>query len=162
MSPLSYRALAVISPDLNDFRELWAEYLEETFKEGDPVRPSESNLRYFSNLAREFITNPDSGVVVVAYDRHIPVGVVMWGWSGDQLETTYGKTAVGWGTYVRPSYRCKQVSNELRKSATAWLKDKEFEAVQGSVRTVSPAAVKSAESFGFKATDTIVMLELND
>jgi len=147
--------------DLRKFEMLWEEYLEENHKAGDIMLPTKANLKSFRQIASAYVESPELGFVLLAEEKKIPVGVLMWGALPSLgFETTLGKTANGWGTYVRPEWRGKGLSSELREQARVLLKAIGINTLMGSVLPGNLPAEGSVDSLGFERGAQVVIWRL--
>lgn len=147
--------------DLRQFDCLWMEYLQENLKAGDTTLNSKNNRAFFHRVARHYMTYPKLGCVVMAFDGKVPAGVVMWGaFIGDALETTLGKVAHGWGTFVRPKYRGEGLSSKMRGLAEDHLRAQRIRSLLGTVLPSNIPGLRSVEARGFKQTSMNVVLDL--
>lgn len=148
--------------DLRQFDLLWGEYLEECQKRGDTTKNTRNNREFFRKVARHYMTNPELGIVAMAFDHHVPAGVVMWGAfiGAMPVQTTLGQVANGWGSYVRPAYRGEGLSRKLREFAASHLVAVGADTLLGSVNAGEEAALKSVLNMGFVPRQLVVSLDL--
>jgi GNAT superfamily N-acetyltransferase len=105
------------------FRELWMEYLEEQHRKGSMVLPSESNLAFYAELFRFYVSGKVPGICVFAGDY----AVTLNGSNLDPLEIASGEYSYLWGVYVRQEYRGKGVSHAIHKLVMELLPELGFE-----------------------------------
>lgn len=147
--------------DKNLVMKLWAEYLDDKGSDsaGGTVPSSEHNMEVFGNIFDAYVTGEHDGVVLL----HAEDAVLMWGDPGGQLfETSLGRSAQGWGIYLRETHRGKGLSAAMRTKAANILKEMGFDSVCGHVDPDNEDALQSAKKFGFKTGGVIVYYDLKE
>lgn len=113
------------------FTELWSELLKRDYELGAELEPNSQTISFFYQLYRAYVDHKNlPGVVLLGPDLE---GVVMWGASNETLSMRWGKTAVAWGTYVRPQYESEGWEQLLNDMAMAKLRGLGFEAVMADM-----------------------------
>lgn len=111
------------------FATLWKEFLEDQFAKGSHIRPTDENVKVFLNIYDNYLSGKFAGVVLfVGLDA-----VCMMGDTGNVFDSTYGKIAKGWGTYVRPNKRGQGISKRLREAGYNKLREMGFDNVFGDL-----------------------------
>ena len=129
--------------DVGLFKKLWRKYMEQQQDLGSPILASDSNLELMTKFFDAYV-DPESsvdGVVLFIAD----VAVIMWGDTGSYFETSYGKTAYGWGIYVESEHRGKGMSKMLYEEMFKRLREKGFEHWTGSLLDGNEAGEKALE-----------------
>jgi len=147
--------------DRNLVLKLWGEYLadEGSAAVGGMVPPTEHNMKVFGSIFDAYVSGEHDGVVLL----HAEDAVLIWGDPGGQLfETPLGRSAQGWGVYVRKEQRGKGISAALRTKGANILKSMGFESICGQVDLNNDSAWESVDSFGFKVGGTIVYYDLKE
>lgn len=139
------------------FLELWTEYLTEQYEAGGELVPSSSTLSTFMQLFRLYTqgenpVGPSSrgtqGVVVFGAKEN---AVLLWGATGVAFDFRWGRTANGWGTYVRPKYREQGWSARMRECAGRYMRDAlGFEAVMGMATDDNKVGLETGIKAGFE------------
>lgn len=66
------------------------------------------------------------------------------------FDTPWGKTAAGWGTYVREEKRRSGLATELRELVVTRLRELGYKAIIGATHTNNPAGPASVARFGWQ------------
>jgi GNAT superfamily N-acetyltransferase len=145
-----------IPTDLDDFRLMAFEYLTELRTVGSEVIVSERTVEYWSDVFALYIDEPELGVVVLAYqpDHDRPLGFSMAGAASPEpspMDTEFGKTAIGHGTYVRPGFRQSGVGQALRARVKQMLRERGFDTLVGGVHLANERGIASLRESGFIA-----------
>ena len=128
------------------FIDMLGDYLEEESSNGSELSPSVRNFNFLAEIARLYLFGQIDGVVLLAGE----VGFLLWGKAPNQLDYRWGKTAVGWGTYVRPGFRGQGISKALREEGKRQLRNKGFAVVLGAVLVGNTAGKESGIKAGFE------------
>ncbi len=140
---------AAVMDDEGLFRKLWGEFIVEHHKSGSDIMPTARTMNFFMVLFREYTSGHDSGAVVLDTDGR---GVLMWGESSGGLpyDSTFGRVASGWGTYVQPQHQGKGISKALRRKGTKLLKKRGFDTVIGAAASANEVGKETGIRFGFE------------
>ena len=129
--------------DRLEFLGRWREMLQENYRIGGEIIPSDVNVERYGDLFDVYVSGMAEGVVVVAEDEGEIVAVLMWGFGGEPFETRFSKFAVGWGTYVAPSHRRRGLSDRVRDYGEERLKQLGFKTVLGQAVDSNEAGLAS-------------------
>jgi len=149
--------------DRNLFKKLWMEYLISSHESGDSeVIPNENNLEKFCIMFDLYTSKDVEGIVLFVGDY----AVLMWGSIGVlPFDAKVSQRAMGWGTYIKPSYQGKGISKIIRRAGIEELKKMGFQCIFGEVKHKGndfEKRCKSAESIGFKPYATTYIMYLED
>lgn len=138
------------------FLSMVAAYLHELREMGSEVMVTERTLDFWDSIFEMYIEQPDTGVVLVAVDRSSRefAGFTMAGAMSPEpapIDTDFGKTAIGHGTYVKPQYRGRGISSILRASLKERLALVGFTTLVGGVHLENARGIASLRSTGFTA-----------
>lgn len=152
--------------DRPQFMALWAEFLTDQRKQGSHIHDSVHNLNiyrgYFDAYTRGslmgdcFLWFPDDA-------PEEPQGVLLVGedWSPDNMETDLGKTAKGWGVYVRPAYRGRGVGEQLRRASVPVGLRRGCDTVENLVLATNKPGELFATAMGFGSKYRMVWFTAN-
>jgi GNAT superfamily N-acetyltransferase len=119
------------------FLQLAALYLREMEDAGTEVLATRKSLAFYGALFASYVEHGNGIVLLVGdYAFSIAGGVevdlanAQWPIT---LDTKFGKTAYGWGTYVRPQHRRSGVASRLRTELKLALRSLGFETLIGGV-----------------------------
>jgi GNAT superfamily N-acetyltransferase len=149
--------------DRDAFLGLWREMLVENYGIGGEILPSESNVEFYGRLFDAYVTEQFQGAILLSVgDDAIPNGCLLWGDSGPgQVETRWGRIAMGWGTYVRPEFRRRGISTDLRCEGRALLREMGFDTVLGSAVETNEAGIRSGlDRGGFRLHGIVGVIDL--
>lgn len=128
------------------FRKLLMAHLREMRAKGSEIHPTDRSADFYCGLFDRYVTGRADGVVVMADD----VGFSMAGDATLPLDSDFGKTAIGWGTYVAPEARGAGLGNELRRVLRAALRERGFQTVLGGTHIGDLVALASVQHTGWK------------
>lgn len=131
--------------DLDHFRSMERDYLTELRLHGSEIQPTERSVGFYCDLFDAFVVHRSIDGVVVISD----IGFSMAGNATSGLDTDFGKTAIGWGTYVAPHGRGFGHANELRKALRIELRRLGFQTVTGGVHPGNAPAIDSLHHTGW-------------
>lgn len=145
--------------DQRVFLVLWREYLEECRKMGSEIQPTVRTMNFFGRLFFNYVHKIVDGICLIAGDAD---GVLFWGLplGGLPFDTDFGRTAQGWGTYVRPLHRREGISLVLREEAKRELARRGFDSVLGTVLDSNRPGRVLLQSAGFTLYSRIGILRL--
>jgi len=114
------------------FLELWEEYLEHQIKMGSDIVITSKTLNYFEDVFWSYVDGNLDGVTIFGADNN---AVLMWGETGSNFpyDTSLGKWASGWGTYIRPEYRRMGWSKRMRGIAKQIMYEQGFDTMIGGI-----------------------------
>ena len=133
--------------DATLFQELWKEYLEDQAEKGGDIVPDPRSLRTFVQLFHKYTEGDLSGLVLLGARGN---AVLMWGDPVIELTLRFGRVAQGWGTYVRPEFRRKGISKQLRDLAVPALREAGFDAVLGTGLIGNEEGLINGVGYGFE------------
>ena len=107
--------------DLELFKELWMEFLEDQYEKGDLTLPSEHNLELAVNLFQSYVSGDTLGIVLFLMVDGKDVGVHMGGEIPGGPELSIGKYTMLFGVYYRPEHKGHGYTNLLFQKMTDWL-----------------------------------------
>jgi GNAT superfamily N-acetyltransferase len=147
--------------DLTRFLSLWRCYLAELHEAyGGEILPTERTMTFFTDLFMGLLGG-DRGVCLLAEDDGRAVGTLLWGsLQQPPVDTSLGRTAQGWGTYVVPDARGRHVASQLRYAGAKALLEMGFEHVVGAAEKANDAGLVSGTKAGFRIVQQIGVLEL--
>ena len=91
----------------------------------------------------------------------MPVGVLLWGNAAESpIDTTLGRAAQGWGTYVIPEARGVGVSSKLRRAGAKVMRELGFDAVVGAADRLNERGLETGKRSGFRITQQLGVLDL--
>ncbi|HKV13347.1 MAG TPA: GNAT family N-acetyltransferase [Thermoanaerobaculia bacterium] len=129
--------------DRRHFQRLAAEFAEEGVTPGMVAGPATE--AFFARLFVQYVYDlPETGAVAVH-----PAGFCMAG-GPIPYDTPWGKTASGWGTYVRPEHRRSGLATALRDLVVLRLRELGFRAIIGATHIDNPAGPASVARFGWQ------------
>lgn len=164
MSAIAYLTRLASPTDSDEFLAMMYEHLCELRRLGSEIQPSEATLDHFFNLFVSYVNStldedtrtefgleaPLSGVVAVLDLENVVQGFSMAGEIGPQLvDTDFGRVAIGHGTYIRPAYRGRGLSRELRDLVRRELKSRGFDTIVGGVHLNNSLGAASLKSSSF-------------
>lgn len=142
------RTRLATSTDLHTFLTLAGAYLVELHNLGSEIQPTPNSLSFYQ-LVFEMVTSPassDCGVCVLTGDYGFSIASEV---SAPMVDTEFGRTAFGHGTYVRPEYRRQGVSKLLRDRVRGELIARGFNTVIGGIHLQNDVAVQSLDRTSF-------------
>lgn len=98
---------------------------------------------FYLGLFRAYTPLGAAGAVALCLDGFCLAGGPL------PYNTPWGKTAAGWGTYVRPDARGKGLSRQLRQLVIDRLRKLGFKAIIGQVDSNNAAGQASLDSLGW-------------
>lgn len=128
-----------VPADRGLFLTLWQSYLEEMRTKGSEILPTERTLNFYVNLFDAYVNGERPGVVAVIY----PIAVSMAGDCTPDYDSTFGKQAIGWGTYVAPVARNHGNANRLREFVWGALSALGFDTLLGTTQLGDDGAAAS-------------------
>jgi GNAT superfamily N-acetyltransferase len=134
------------SNDKDIFMELWKEAVESQSRMGSSIVPSAKTMNFFSGIFDAYTSGELEGVCLFGASKN---AVLLWGEMGSELpwDSTMGKWAMGWGTYIRPAYRRQGVARLLRDEAMKYLYEMGIETVIGTSVSGNVAGEESMASY---------------
>lgn len=132
--------------DVAAFRRLLVAHLREMRTKGSEIQPTDRTADFYCGLFDRYVGGGADGVVVMADD----VGFSMAGDATLPLDSDFGKTAIGWGTYVVPGERGAGLGNELRRVLRAELRERGFQTVLGGTHIGDLVALASVRHTGWR------------
>lgn len=135
-----------ILADSGAFRPLLMAYLREMRAKGSEIQPTNRTADFYHSLFVRYVTGAADGAVVMAGD----VGFSMAGDATAPVDSDFGKTALGWGTYVAPVARGDGLGDDLRRALRAALRARGFQTVLGGAYVGDLAAHASVKRTGWK------------
>jgi GNAT superfamily N-acetyltransferase len=149
--------------DLRQFTFLWKEYLLELQTLGGAIWPSHRTLRFYREMVRIYDSDPLLGVCLIGWEGKKPAGVVLWGTLAPMpIDTDHGRVAQGHGTYVRPDFRGRGLSSELRTAAKTILKANGFDTVIGAAEIDNKTGLATGMGAGFEIVQQVGVLSLKE
>tara|TARA_Y100000310_G_scaffold225116_1_gene227123 strand:- start:2590 stop:3114 length:525 start_codon:yes stop_codon:yes gene_type:complete len=135
------------------FLTIWEEAIKSQYAIGGTMIPSLKTMAFFRDLFRAYVAREMEGVVLFGASEN---AVLLWGDVGNVFpwETTIGKFAMGWGTYVRPDYRRQGWARALRDEAMVKMYDMGFDTVIGTAVSGNEAGNESLLDYGATASGT--------
>ena len=139
------------------FLKLYKEHLESVQYEPGRALPTERNLEVIGRVFDSYVSGELDGVVLlVAQDA-----MLMHGEQGEPLlETNLGRTATGWGIYVRENLRGRGVIQKMYKRSKTLLREMGFDHVYGCVSVDTGPGRRATEKAGFKGSSLLIHLPL--
>lgn len=143
-----------IRADYDQFMTLAAAYLVELRELGSEIRPTSNSLSFWGDLFTMATTQPKSTipglemVIVMIGDYGFSVAGSL-GYPMSVVDTDFGKTAYGHGTYVRPDKRRMGLSRVLRDKMREELRRRGFETVIGGAHLRNSAGAASLKDSHF-------------
>jgi len=159
--PLEDSVYLAGSDEQDIFMELWKEGVESQFKMGSSVVPSVKTMDFFLDVFNSYASSELKGVCLFGASEN---AVLLWGETGSDFpwESTMGKWAMGWGTYVRPAYRRQGVSRLLRNQAMRYLNAMGIETVTGTSISRNIAGKESMTCYGADVAGTEWRMKVED
>ena len=147
-----------IEDDEELFLELWEELIADQKRLGSDLLLTQRTMDFFAHMFRSYVQGIIEGVVVFgAFDN----AVLMWGKAGElPWDSSFGKWANGWGTYVRPEYQKQGWSKKIREEGKRHLKLMGFEALLGGPLNKNNIARESCLKFGGRLHQEIFLFDL--
>lgn len=136
--------------DLPAVYDLLNAYLTDMRSKGAEIQPTIRTLDFYASLADRYVDGEVDGAVVVADSESGLVGVSMAGDCTLPIDSDYGKTAIGWGTYVVPSERGNHLGDSLRQVLRNALRSAKFDTVIGGTYITDNAALCSVQHTGWR------------
>lgn len=133
--------------DSAPFMTLAADYLTEIRALGSEIRPTQKTMEFW-RLLFDAYTDPENanaavgicGAITLSLDASVLCGFSIAGSTGPTLlDTDFGHTAYGWGTYVVPAQRGKGISGNLRAVLMRALRNLGFDTITGGVHVGNAA-----------------------
>ena len=143
----SWQPTDASATDRAAFLEMLLAYLKEC---GGDVLPCPENVELYGAIFDRYVSGEAEGVALLAVAAGAPVGFTMAGEFPLGFLTSHGKTAMGWGTYVRPEERRKGYARWLRRALDARLRVMGFDAVVGGYSPGNAPAEASLRGAGFE------------
>lgn len=133
--------------DRDLFMTLWREFALDIQGNGYELRWTPRTESFFCTLFDAYVSESLDGVVLLAGTD----GALIWGEIGKEplFDTSFGRIANGFGTYLRRSLRGLGLSTRMREIAAARLSEMGFDCVLGAARHENRAGYESSLSFGF-------------
>lgn len=125
--------------DRDYFLCLWHDYLTEMAAKGSEILPTPRTLAFYADLFDAYTSGTKLGIAAVAY----PAAVSMAGDATPGYDSTQGRTAIGWGTYVVPELRDRGHAAEIRNFVIAELARRGFQTLLGTVQVGDNDALSS-------------------
>ena len=124
--------IAQESGDGEIFLELWGEYIDTQIEMGSHIIKTDKTMNYFEDLFHSYIDGVLDGVTIFGADNN---AVLMWGETGSDFpyDTSLGKWASGWGTYIRPEYRRMGWGKMMRGIAKQIMCEQGFDTMMGGI-----------------------------
>jgi len=157
--------------DAPAFMELWGEYLNQQWEDGGELVPTSTTLSSFASLFTLYTTGHKpmgpgvrgrDGVAVFGADEN---AVLLWGTTGGAapFDFRWGRTANGWGTYVRSRHRGKGWSARMRAAASKYMREElGFDAVIGTAHNENPVGLETGLRAGFEIYAQTGVLRLKE
>lgn len=144
--------------DRSLFMELWKEFALDIRGNGYELLWTPRTEAFFGGLFDAYLSKDLDGVVLLAGSD----GALIWGEIGKEplFDTTFGRIANGFGTYVRRSLRGIGLSRRMREIAAADLYAMGFDCVLGAARHENVAGYESSLAFGFSEHSVTGVLRL--
>lgn len=138
--------------------------LADTAALGGEILPSDKNVATFGQLFDAYVEGRLTGVALVAEDEAGLTGALLWGQGGvNPFETTWGYSAMAWGTVVAKRARGRGLSTALRREGRRWLRQYGFDTVVGSAVDTNDAGIGSGlGSGGFRLHGIIGVVDLRE
>lgn len=133
--------------DRDLFLALWCEFALDIQENGYELRWTPRTEAFFGSLFDAYVSGTLDGVVLLAGTD----GALIWGEIGKEplFDTSFGRIANGFGTYLRRSLRGLGLSTRMRDVAASRLRELGFDCVLGAARHENRAGYESSLSFGF-------------
>ena len=139
--------------DMLAYEEMLRHFLLEQEKAGSPVRLTRRTLNFYRDLAFGYVIGAEPGVVVFAlHDTPAgpqPIGFTVAGQAApDILDTTHGKIATVWITWVDPAHRRKDLGIGMLLYGEPRLVELGFETAAMTFREDNPEGRALGIAFG--------------
>ncbi|MAH51175.1 hypothetical protein CMI37_35485 [Candidatus Pacearchaeota archaeon] len=140
------------------FLGLWGELVETQAGFGGDMLWTPRTKGFFAQVFRSYVQGLTEGIVVFgAFDN----AVLMWGSAGESpWDSTLGKRAEAWGTYVRPGYQGQGWSKKIREEGKRYLLLMGFESLVGGPLIGNDAGRESWIEFGAEKTQEVYRVRL--
>jgi len=143
--------------DRNLFRKLWMAFLEEAYNGKDAeIKPTEHNLDRYSALFDAYVGKELPGVVLFVGEA----AVLMWGTTPMPFESDTQQRAIGWGVYVKPSFKDKDYVKLIKTEAIQLLKSMNCDEVILDVKSGGGDKAELLE--GASIYSTLYRIDLNE
>ena len=142
---------------------LWEAFLHEQHALGAHLLPTKKNLLYYQRLSEAYINGYLFGTVLL-WEDDIPRGITMSGqsWEVTALDFDHGTKAYGWGIYVSPDYRRKNVSHELMNEQWRAVKAQGYcDVLVTHVAYTNHPSQASLESYGWETTELSYLYDVH-
>lgn len=146
-----------VAGDEGTFRSLVIAYLEEMAVKGSEVIPTERTVEYYMSLFWGAVNGATCLLIEypVAFTLAVPAEF--------PYDTTFGRTAMGIGTYIAPAARRRGLSVALRERLLSELKGEGYETVLGMVGSRDASAEGSLAALkGVREHQRVVLYDLKD
>jgi len=154
--------------DLPVFEVMLRAYLAEQEEAGSPVRLTRRTLDWYRDLARAYLRGSLFGVLVLS-EAEGPVGPQPVGFAlaGEDLgeprvDTTIGRTAVVWLTWVAPEHRKGERALSMLRFGRPTLLEQGFEVASMSVREDNPQGHALCLAFGAESVERLYRFPLKE
>lgn len=149
--------------EVKGFSQLWLEFLIEHKEEGSETLPTGETMRFVRQLFHEYTSGFIGGVALVAdIGGNDFAGGLLWGSRGmSPVDTTWGNTAFGWGTYVRPEYRGDGLGSQLVAEGLSQLTAQGFDTIVLTPLVGNDRSLKMLERAGFTPHQTLMTRRLD-
>jgi hypothetical protein len=124
-------------------------YLHDMRAKGSEIQPTPRSVGFYAGLAANYVSKAVKGVVVVADNGDSLIGFSMAGDCTLPVDSDFGRTAIGWGTYVSPLARGTRLGDALRCALRRALRELRFDTVLGGVYIGDTVAMNSVRRTGW-------------
>lgn len=147
-----------VAEDRELFLSLWSEFARDIRGNGYELIWTDRTERFFGRLFDSYVSRELDGVVLLAGSD----GALIWGEIGKEplFDTTFGRIANGFGTFIRSEFRGIGLSTRMRQMAARQLCEMGFDSVVGAARHENAAGYGSSLAFGFEEHSVTGVLRL--
>ena len=152
--------------DRIEFLTLWAEYLKELESYGGEYTPDNETMRDIGQLFDAYTQGSRFGCCVL----YEPPGEGIqgaafcgegWGTGAVQAKK-WGKTAWGWGVYLRPEHRRGRVAYHLQINTGRKLKALGFDTLVGDILLENETSLKATQAAGWVPHSVVHVCNLGE
>ena len=133
--------------DLSVLADFWMTLLESLVPKGGDVRPTPRSVAFYMELFEEVIEGRP-GVGIVAQDGEVMVGGLLAVSAPLPWDSTLGRCAAGFGTFVLPSWQKIGVASKLYESAERILRAQGFDSYLGAYHLENESGKRLLRSRG--------------
>lgn len=141
------RVRAALPHDRGAAEAMIREFLAEMHERGSEVLPTDRSVDFYMGVFDSYVDGAIPGAAIIS-----------GGWAGismaghpHPLDLSFGETATGWLTYVRPQFRGTGLGSALRALLRQTLRDHGFTAIAAGYHAWNESSIRLAESRGFQS-----------